>query len=391
MKRLPRWRAAMLFAGLVGRVPLGHLAYLYRRLAGEKPHRFAGQVRINTFFPPAPSEAFNRFCAAVADRRRVPYSTYLAVTARCPFACAHCSSANRNNAPDRPTGDLLALIDHVKSLGGCTLGLTGGEPILREDLPELLSAAKPELATVVFSTGWGLDDVLADRLAEAGTDCVTLGVESAEATSHDALRGVEGSFAAARTAAEALRRAGVYVALSTIATREAIHAGQLDRIYELAHAWGAGELRVLSPVATGRWRGEEDVMLTEEQLRQVRAFHLARNARRTGPAVASFARLESPDLFGCGGGYHHLYIDASGEVCPCDLTPLSLGNAFQQPLPEIYNAMAEHFARPRRSCLMHHLAGTLGDAPLPLPPERSRELLRDLPEEPLPEGYRRLL
>lgn len=391
MKRLARWRGAMLFARLVGKVPLGHLAFLYRQLAGEKPHRFDGQVRINTFFPPAPSEAFRRFCDAVAARRRVPYSTHLAVTARCPFACSHCSSARRTDAPDRPTGDLLELIGHIKALGGCTLGLTGGEPLLREDLPELLSAAKPELATVVFSTGWGLDDALADRLAEAGTDCVTLGVESADAAEHDALRRVEGSFAAARAAAMALQRAGVYVALSTIATREAIHSGQLGRIYELARKWHAGELRVLSPVATGRWRGEAGVMLTEEELRQVRAFHLARNALPGGPAVASFARLESPELFGCGGGYHHLYIDAAGNVCPCDLTPLSRGNAFDRPLVEIYNAMAEHFAQPRRSCLMRHLAGTLGDAHLPLPPDRSSDLLNDLPDEPLPEGYRRLL
>jgi MoaA/NifB/PqqE/SkfB family radical SAM enzyme len=381
----------MLFAPLVGKVPLGHLAYLYRRLAGEKPHRFGRQVRINTFFPPAPSKAFSRFCHAVAARRRVPYSTYLAVTARCPFACEHCSSADRSTAPDRPLDDLLNLIGQVKALGGCTLGLTGGEPLLREDLPELLSAAKPELATVVFSTGRGLNAALARKLAEAGTDCVTLGVESTDAAEHDARRGSAGSFAAARAAVATLGQAGVYVALSTIATREAIRSGGLFRMYELAEQWDAGELRVLSPVATGRWRDAPDVMLSERELRDVRAFHVACNARSDGPAVASFARLESPELFGCGGGYHHLYIDVAGNVSPCDLTPLSLGNAFDQPLDQIYRTMADTFAQPRRSCLMRHLAGSLGDGELPLGPDRSRELLADLPDEPLPEGYRRLL
>jgi hypothetical protein len=53
--------------------------------------------------------------------------------------------------------------------------------------------------------------------------------------------------------------------------------------------------------------------------------------------------------------------------------------------------MADTFAQPRRSCLMRHLAGSLGDGELPLGPDRSRELLADLPDEPLPEGYRRLL
>ena len=124
---------ARMFARMIGRVPPRHLWYLFRRLRYEKPHRFAGQIRVNTFFPPYPSPAFDRFCRAVIDRRRVPYSTYLAVTGRCPCRCEHCSYAGR---PDRelPTTAMLDLIDQIKSLGTCTLGLTGGEPLLRDDL-----------------------------------------------------------------------------------------------------------------------------------------------------------------------------------------------------------------------------------------------------------------
>ncbi|GAH56345.1 unnamed protein product, partial [marine sediment metagenome] len=78
------FRVLRMFRPLVGRLPAGHLWYLFRRMRNEKPHRFNGQLRINTFFPPYPSQAFDRFCRAVVERRRVPFSTYLAVTHDCP-------------------------------------------------------------------------------------------------------------------------------------------------------------------------------------------------------------------------------------------------------------------------------------------------------------------
>ena len=84
-----------MFSGMLGRVPVRHLWYLWRKMRNEKPHRFDKQVRINTFFPPHPSPAFDRFCKHVIARRRVPYSVYVAVTPRCPFTCDHCSYANR--------------------------------------------------------------------------------------------------------------------------------------------------------------------------------------------------------------------------------------------------------------------------------------------------------
>ena len=61
-----------MFRPVLGRLPAGHLARLWRMLGDERTHRFGGQVRIDSFFPPWPSPAFDRLCAALVARRRVP-------------------------------------------------------------------------------------------------------------------------------------------------------------------------------------------------------------------------------------------------------------------------------------------------------------------------------
>ncbi|MBI4578073.1 MAG: radical SAM protein, partial [Planctomycetes bacterium] len=381
-----------MFARMAGRVPAGHLWYLLRRMRFEKPHHFAGQTRINTFFPPYPSPAFDRFCRAMIERRRVPYSVYLAVTGACPFHCEHCSYAGRP-AGELSRPQLLDLIGQIKQLGTSTLGLTGGEPLLRDDVEEFVAAAAPEMVTIVFTTGQGLDAKRAKRLAGAGVACVTIGIESADPAAHDAVRGCQGSFAQAALAAHVCRQTGLYLAISTVATRAKLASGELEAMYELGSRWGAGEFRILSPVATGAWRGCGAAMLTEDERRQLIDFHTTHNRRRSGPAVAAFAYLESDQLFGCGAGYHHLFIDAAGNVCPCDLTPLCFGNATAEPLADIWRRMGRHFPSPRRGCLMAEIGCHFHDTcPLPLPPSQSQTLCP--PSEgaqQLPEGYRRLL
>jgi MoaA/NifB/PqqE/SkfB family radical SAM enzyme len=384
---------ARMFARMVGRVPARHLWYLFRRMRFEKPHRFGGQVRINTFFPPYPSPAFDRFCDAVIARRRVPYSTYLAVTGRCPYDCGHCSYAGRP-CSEMSRDELLRVIGEIKSIGTCTLGLTGGEPLLRDDLPDLVAAAGPEMACILFTTGHRLDAARARQLADAGVACVTIGLESADAAEHDRVRGRAGSFVEAEAAAGACRNAGIYLAVSTIGTREKLASGELERLYQLAARWGAGEFRILTPIATGAWKGCGAAMLSPDEHRALGRFHEEHNRLADGPAIAGFAYLESDEVFGCGAGFHHLFIDAAGNVCPCDLTPLSFGDVKSESLLEIWNRMSAFFPAPRRGCLMQEIAGRITEARAALPLERAvseRICAACQPQGPLPEGYRRLM
>ncbi len=381
------------FLKSLGKLPIAHLGYMAWQLRYENPQRHNGRLHINAFFPPCPSPAFDRFVNAAVHRWRVPYSVYYAVTDACPYHCPHCSYGR--HAPGRlDTRQALDIVEQAGRLGAVTMGFTGGEPLLRDDLPALVAAAG-DMATVVFTTGCRLTEPLAQALREAGLDCITVGLESDRPEEHDAVRGVEGSFATAMDAIRIAREAGLFTAISTMATHDKLRRGTLDALADLATHSGVREFRILEPIPTGGHAGCGAEVLTPDESAQLARFHQAWNRRGKGPAIAAFSYLESDAMFGCGAGFHHLFIDAAGNVCPCDLTPLRFGNAVEEPLVDIWRRMGELFGVPRCGCLMKELCAAsdaVQDAAVfPLCRQESEALCRrHVSETPLPKVFANL-
>ena len=130
------------FLKCLGKLPLSHLWYLANQLRFENPQRHRNQLHINAFLPPHPSAAFERFVNAAVQRWRVPYSVYYAVTDKCPYHCPHCSY-QRHDSGLLDTRQALLIVEQVDRLGAVTMGFTGGEPLLRDDIAVRL---RPPLA-----------------------------------------------------------------------------------------------------------------------------------------------------------------------------------------------------------------------------------------------------
>lgn len=379
------------FLKCFGRLPVSHLWYMARQFANEKPHYHNGRLYVNTFFPPYPSKAFDKFLEAVIKRKRVPYSTYFAVTDQCPFHCPHCSyGQHKKGSPD--TKQALEIIEQIKSLGTITIGFTGGEPLLRDDIVELVQSVGDDVASILFTTGHRLNKNLAVRLMHAGLDCMMIGLESDDLTEHDKVRSRTGSFDQAIKAIGMSLEAGLYTAISTVGTKEKIQNGQIQRLAQLAEKCGVHEFRVLEPIPTGSFTGQNDEILSEDESKKLTDFHKQWNRKKSGPAISSFSYLESDQMFGCGAGFHHLFIDAIGNVCPCDLTPLSFGNVLDEPLEEIWLKMDAIFDLPRCGCLMKEICrekrNLTADAELPLDSDKSFELCQAVSRgDKLPKVY----
>ncbi len=382
-----------LFLRSLGRLPLAHLFNMVAKLRNENPHRHNGQLRINTFFPPYPSPAFDRFLASAIKRARVPYSCYFAVTDQCPYSCPHCSYGK--HTPGRlDTENAVKVIDQIGSIGTITLGFTGGEPLLRDDIATLVKAAG-DCATIIFTTGYNLTDLLARKLADANLGCLMIGLESDNRREHDSTRGVCGSFDAGLAAINTSLQAGLYTAISTVATAAKIENGIIERMTLMAADLGVHEFRILEPIPTGSISGHPEQILNQSHSQRLYDLHVNWNRQNAGPAISGFSYLESDELFGCGAGYHHLYIDALGSVCPCDLTPLSFGNVLETPLDLIWQQMDRYFHHPRCGCLMKEICSDIArhlDCPLPLPPEISTQICDKIkPSHQLPGIFKKLL
>jgi MoaA/NifB/PqqE/SkfB family radical SAM enzyme len=384
-----RVKATWAFGRLLTRFPVPYLKFLMT-LPRSRRKWHNGQLFLNTFFPPFPSKSFDRFVNQMLSGQRRPISTYIAVTPHCPCRCDHCSygAHEKRKMSDQ---QLFAAVRQVRDLGASIIGLTGGEPLLRRDLADLIRSISADTTPLIFTTGHGLTPQRARELADAGATTIVLGLESANPVEHDRIRKLAGSFDQVRQAAQACLAAGLYTTVSTIGFSQRIESGALERIYELAIEWGIHEIRIPNPIATGGIAGRPGLMLQPQEVRKLYDFHIAGNQRRdNGPIVTCFARIESKELFGCGAGYHHLFVDAAGEVCPCDVTPLSFGNLNERPLAEIWDEMGAYFSQPRCACLMNEVAPSLPrEGTLPVIAQLSRTLVSPPSAgDPVPAAYR---
>ena len=348
-------------------------------LAKEKVVRFGDRFVVNTHFPPFPSRAFDNLAEGFrllgdAGQRRL-YSVTLAVTNRCPYRCWHCYNAGRSQV-DLSLEAIGRLAAELQDLGAVMVTLTGGEPLLRNDLEEIVGRFDDRSSLILGTTGAGLTSQRARRLRQNGLFALAVSLDSVHPEEHDRLRGRKGAF---RTALEALRmagEAGLYPYVVSVATREFLQPDHFAPFMRFAGRSGALEVHLLEPSATGKLAGRDDVLLSnaEKQLILDYQAQVAEDDRL--PILSSYAHLEGSEAFGCGAGLTHLYIDGSGEVCPCQLVPLSFGNVAREPLALILERMGRHFRKPRAGCAGRLLRGRAAEGWCPAAPEVSEEICR---------------
>jgi MoaA/NifB/PqqE/SkfB family radical SAM enzyme len=358
------------------------------KTTNERPHWFNNKIRINSFFPPYPSQSFDRIVDIIKNQKRIPHTIDFAVTSKCPYHCPHCSYGKRK-IEDLSTNEILKLIEEIKDLGTAILGITGGEPMTRLDLEKIVSACSPELSTILYTTGFNFNKKRAKELYDANIGSIFIGIDSVDTKIQDKVRGKKGSLELGIKALEICNETGIYTGINTIATRERINNGELERIYDLACSLDVGELGINFPIATGRWAGCTNNQLKVEELELLKGIRKSLNKKRTGPLVTTPAEYESKDFMGCITGYQCLFIDASGEICPCDFTPLSFGNIKEKPLKVIWKEMEIYFSRPRADCLMRRIARNIDSDFFPLPPSDSKKMIPKLDKEsPYPKIYK---
>ena len=389
-------RGADFFEKMASAPPMSELhpkigAFFRNYLGGEKAVCFRGKWVLNTHFPPFPSSAFNGLAAQLLDTsgRQALYSVTLAVTNRCTFKCWHCYNAGRNQR-DVPLKALQELASKLQDQGAIMIDLTGGEPLLRPDLEKICASFDDRSCVIVGTTGWGLTADRAQSLRDSGVFGVGISLDSADEREHDRRRGRDGAFRAATQALAVAAEAGLYPYVVAVAVREFLEPDRFYPFMQLTRDLGALEVHLLEPCPTGRIAGRTDLVLTEAERRQIIAYQRAVAERDDLPILSTFTYLEGPDAFGCGAGLTHIYIDGSGELCPCNLVPLSFGNLTRAPLEALLPRMRQYFRQPRTACVGRTLTPHIQTDALPTAPDLSCALCEQhLPKEhDVPEFFR---
>lgn len=367
-----------------------------RLLASEKLVVHRGMHVINSFLPPFPSRAFATLAHGVADLARgaaAPVSAYLAVTDACRYRCPHCSKAGRSGTP-LDFDAWARVIAQTQDCGVSIVGFTGGEPLLCDRLEDLLARVDNRSVSLLFTAGDGLTASRARSLASAGLFGAAVSLDSFDEAEHDAGRGAPGAFRAAVAAIGHLEDAGIYAIAQIMATRERCDPAWLDRYLAFVRSLGVREVRLLEPMPCGRLlSGHGGWRITDAQRDRLKRLHLATNRDPSAPKVSSFAFIEDASRYGCGAGFQHFYVDALGNVQPCDFTPVTFGNVRREPLARIIDRMQTAFTRPRPVCFMLEHGDELAACPCretPIPYEEAARWVDFAAHGPLPAFYRAL-
>ncbi|HTM50308.1 MAG TPA: TIGR04053 family radical SAM/SPASM domain-containing protein [Bryobacteraceae bacterium] len=280
------------------------------------------------------------------------------LTQACDLACRHCRASaqpDRNEA-ELSTGEAYRVLDQIRELGNPLVVLTGGDPLKRPDLFNIIerSVGLGLRTTVTPSATPLLTPAAVARFKDCGVSRMAVSLDGPDKSIHDGFRGVAGSFARTMAALHFAGRIGLETQINTTVSRH--NVGQLGRIAQLVADSKARLWSVFFLVLTGRAQLEDD--LTAEEYEQVfellyntsliapfdiktteaphyRRFH-AQQRKRTGAAPASPAASLIQRQAGINDGKGLLFVSHTGEIFPSGFLELSAGNVRTRRLEDAY-------------------------------------------------------
>ena len=277
----------------------------------------------------------------------------LEITQSCDHACLHCYNTWQHpelgevSRVDGSDGDVLGLLAHVLDQVDCThITLTGGEPLLHPDLPQIVSfLAERDVRVNLISNGHRLTDEVVSDLIRRGVTLFELPLLSHRREMHDRLSGSEGAWDAVLAALANIRfHRGQAVTVFVVTQHN------LDDLYEtlkLAFVFGVRGVMLNRFNPGGRGSGHiEELLPTAGQMRAALEVAEAAADEFSLPISCSIPIqpcLIDPDPyphlgFGyCAAGSSRAYytIDTGGGVRPCNHTPTVLGNVWEEPFADI--------------------------------------------------------
>ncbi|MFD7134676.1 pyrroloquinoline quinone biosynthesis protein PqqE [Streptomyces sp. NPDC059894] len=252
-----------------------------------------------------------------------PWALLAELTHACPLHCPYCSNpvelARRSG--ELSTGEWADVLRQAAALGVVHTHLSGGEPLLRPDLEEIVAAAEAAgIYTQLVTSGTGLDEPRLAALRTAGLRSVQLSVQHAEPKANDRIAGRPSSFAAKERAAALVRRAGLPLGLNVVLHRDNLDA--VDDLVELGVAWGVDRIELANTQFYGWGLLNRAALLpTRAQLARARESVERRREQLAGRVDLVWV---VPDYFDgvakpCMGGWGavSLTVAPDGTVLPC--------------------------------------------------------------------------
>ncbi|MDD5082989.1 MAG: radical SAM protein [Dehalococcoidales bacterium] len=276
------------------------------------------------------------------------------MTRACNLNCIHCHVSGSTTGSELTTGEAKHLLDELAGVREFRMmAFTGGEPLLRSDLYELLAYSRALGFTNTIATNATLvDDRVAERLRDCGTVIAAVSLDGNPET-HDMVRNTPGAFAATVKGMQALRRAGIVLHINITVMEH--NVSQMDWLMARADSLGASLILVYQLVPVGRGLAIKEAALDKKANEWLVRFLNQSQARTRGiiepvagpqywPFLLKKSGISAGPLFslakqvfhGCAAGRGFVYIKPDGQVWPCPFIPVSCGDLHQAAFSDIW-------------------------------------------------------
>lgn len=256
------------------------------------------------------------------------------ITGGCNLKCRHClSDSGRVGRNELSTSECKRLIDDLANMKVFHISFSGGEPLIRKDLFELLDyASKKNIGIELLTNGTLVTDKVIRRLQDINLFTVQVSIDGIGPT-HDDFRGLPGAYTRAINAVRLFRDAGYEVVISTAVTKQ--NLDQIPSIIDKAIELGASAYKttLFMPAGRGADANTDDLSMTPEATRHF-AFELKKKKEQVGRQIVINNEVLYPWLtgvaepretftpedetpIGCTAGNSSLYITPDGKITPC--------------------------------------------------------------------------
>jgi len=261
------------------------------------------------------------------------------ITRRCNLYCRHCRGASTatHHANELTTEAVFKTIAAITRVAHPMIILTGGEPLLRDDIFDIAKNASQHGCRVVMATcGHLLTPPIAVKLKSSGVMAVSISLDATTAAAHDAFRGVPGAYEASLKGIRCLRATGLPVQINTTVSK--LNVEDLPRLLDQAAALGAAAIDFFFLVPTGRGQAIADLVLDAEARDKALCWIAEQENTRPlrikvtcAPQYNSIRQSvptdrPSPQGHGCMGGRGFAFLSHTGILQPCGFLDTPCGD-----------------------------------------------------------------
>ncbi|NOR47026.1 MAG: radical SAM protein [Methanosarcinaceae archaeon] len=308
------------------------------------------KVIASTWLPPIPGKVFNRLLYAetqIALGKYVPETASFEITRECKCNCEHCVVSGGEG--DMDIDSIKRAIDEALDMGAFIITFTEGDPLLREEIFELIEYVDKDRAIVnIFTPGTEITPEVAKRLKDAGLHSLLVSVYSTDPKKHDLVRRLDNAYDMATAAIKCGLDAGLLVTMTTHVSPKNIN--ELQEMYDLASELGVHEFSLWESVP----KQAGDAILSDDDRQVILDMYHRINTTKGGPRIFSNTFFEG-QMLGCLAGQRWVHVCVDGSVKPCPYLPFEYGNIENDSLKSIWKKIRSYpqFKGERHVCLMH--------------------------------------